>query len=515
MAPEMNGCSILVIASSRDHSLDLVRRLLHHPDSRLSNSEEDIPWKITNKYYSADVSFHIRQLSTWIPAYSQLDSIPAVVFVWVDGEPYKDLLQLLQQKLSAHEFEVVLAIRIPRSSLPQSTTPISEQSLPTPKDEIESSQSTEDDQDVDAYMSAHGFEFIDIQDSSNAGSIPDSDKSVDRSGALGLPRVIDALSTIMWPSMIQNTRKKDRAQNLLTDDETQDSLSILINGRTSGDGLRERQDRMQRELEALESWLNEDNSDDNSDETNVDQGAIEKDPWNLASRTPTSGSSTPGVGFEDDFAAFVSAPPIQTTDLSLQNPPSSTQRSRPFKSSFSSTFSFDSASSTSGRSTPTLGEHDDAHLAPTSIPYKSLGSVSDLGDPDEYMHADNSVEDNGDDGDIPTKDEIAATTRRIFGSTPLTISPTAERSIHSSLAPDMEETQAVRPSSSLESSSVSAILSTIPAADLEAFDMQNVLSTLQCLKDEISGMSDSKERRRAAARVALGLVYGLHDGDEM
>ena len=50
--------------------------------------------------------------------------------------------------------------------------------------------------------------------------------------------------------------------------------------------------------------------------------------------------------------------------------------------------------------------------------------------------------------------------------------------------------------------------------ELGAFDLSRVLSALQGMKEEIAGMSDEDERRKAAARVALGLVYGLRKEDE-
>ena len=41
------------------------------------------------------------------------------------------------------------------------------------------------------------------------------------------------------------------------------------------------------------------------------------------------------------------------------------------------------------------------------------------------------------------------------------------------------------------------------------FDLSQVMNVLQEMKSEISGMDSEEERRKAAARVALGLVYGL------
>jgi len=51
-----------------------------------------------------------------------------------------------------------------------------------------------------------------------------------------------------------------------------------------------------------------------------------------------------------------------------------------------------------------------------------------------------------------------------------------------------------------------------------SFDLAQVLSTLQAMKEEISGIADEDERRKAAARAALGLVAGLgldaHDNED-
>jgi hypothetical protein len=44
------------------------------------------------------------------------------------------------------------------------------------------------------------------------------------------------------------------------------------------------------------------------------------------------------------------------------------------------------------------------------------------------------------------------------------------------------------------------------------FDLSRVLVALDAMKDEIAGMADEGEKRKAAAQVALGLVYGLGEG---
>ncbi|PPQ85934.1 hypothetical protein CVT26_000002 [Gymnopilus dilepis] len=42
-----------------------------------------------------------------------------------------------------------------------------------------------------------------------------------------------------------------------------------------------------------------------------------------------------------------------------------------------------------------------------------------------------------------------------------------------------------------------------------AFDLERVLHSLQAMKSEIADIEDEDEKRKMAARVALGLIYGL------
>lgn len=129
-------------------------------DVVLDEQTSAVPWTIVNKYYTAEVKFLIHPLSSWASLQDQL-SAPALLFVWSKGEvrlgirvlhpaliyllqPYRDQIHKLSQHASQHEFEVALAIRLPTGS-----------TLPA---EIE------DDQDVDAYLSSKGFEFVDVPD---------------------------------------------------------------------------------------------------------------------------------------------------------------------------------------------------------------------------------------------------------------------------------------------------------------------------------------------------------------
>lgn len=103
-----------------------------------------------------------------------------------------------------------------------------------------------------------------------------------------------------------------------------------------------------------------------------------------------------------------------------------------------------------------FGPTSEGLTAEQGFRYQSLGSVSDFGD-------------DGDEAEgIPTESEMEDTRRWIFGRTGV--------------------------------------------MDREGRDLENVIGVLEEYKGEIAGMDDDEERRKAAARVALGVVYGL-EGD--
>ncbi|KAG2046452.1 hypothetical protein BDR06DRAFT_190745 [Suillus hirtellus] len=463
------SCRILILSSSKDDTLQFLQRLAHSDLPIATDNSFTIPWTITNKYYTADVHFEFHHLPYWTPNNHELESVPAVVYTWTVGEPYRENVQMISQRLSHHDFEVSLAIRLP------STTP--------------GGKDTEDDE-IDSFLGSLGFEFIDVQDLA---------KSSDHHDHGGVSRAIDALSTIMWPSMVQTS--KGRGLGLLTTNrDTGEDLSSLIATRSPGG-----RDRMQRELEELERWLDEDNFEGH---LHTSEKTISNDPWSAAATTgslsPTEDSSTQGLynhTFDDDFTAFVSAS-ASAADAGTQLAQVSSERQIPPlpSLSFSSTFTFDSGSDTSGRSTPANEEHDFSRLSANAsdlgISYRSLGSVSDFGDPEaeeSHKHEDSSDE-------MPSNAEIAATSERIFGATSLAFSPTDENDV-GSLQGDLSVPSEVETADP-------------PETDLERFDLQSMLSALQGLKEEIAGMPDSQERKRAAARVALGLVYGLNGNSD-
>lgn len=304
----------------------------------------------------------------------------------------------------------------------------------------------------------------------------------------GLSRVVDALSTIMWPSLVQSesTRaRKSRARELLDwarDEEGDDGLRALISGSGSagdvsfssdGDGEQPRKSRMQREMEELERWLAEEDSVRQAAEAQAWVAAERDEPLQSSAwqdmptpsiRTPHA--ETPAFGFDDDFTEFVSAPSPAVSALSHQ-----------------------------------LG-FDIDHLVPqhTGASYRTLASVSDFGGEGDHMfvpHHDEtsvlpSVDEN--DPDLPSRAEVLATSRRIFGPAGQAPSPSTSNAPTTSHQHDEAHSFDHDDDDDFETS---------------AFDMSRVLSALQGMKEEIAGMSDDEERRKAAARVALGLVYGL------
>ncbi|KAH0832034.1 hypothetical protein J3R83DRAFT_12940 [Lanmaoa asiatica] len=478
----MTDCAILAVASTTQ-TVRLVK------DVVLDEQASAVSWTIVNKYYTAEVRFLIHPLSSWTSIQDEL-SAPALLFVWNRGEPYREQIRKLSQHTSQHEFEVALAIRLPSTG---STSPA----------EIE------DDQDIDVYLSSKGFEFVDVPDIEAS--------SPDRTGIPGIPRIIDALSTVMWPSMVRQTTKRvtttgfigavQRNPGIASDDYH--NLVRLVGEKISGnDG-----DHMQRELEELERWLDEDTLSGGADARSADS-EDEAVPWSTVvtpgTLSPSSSGflensrpTTPKAGFDDDFASFVSASSAgfagvpQASSESLSSPPLAS-------TSFSSTFSFNSASS--GRSTPIFDDYasfDKTHLAPSES-YKSLGSVSDLGDIDkESVNLERLSTSSDEEGeDMPSQLEITETSRRIFGIMPHSLSAAQEGGDGS-----LQALTALggAPSQSYPGEQLDVEMMD---ANLERFDLQSVLGALQGLKEEIAEMPD-KERRKAAARVALGLAYGL------
>ncbi|KAG6857163.1 hypothetical protein H0H87_008733 [Tephrocybe sp. NHM501043] len=472
------SCRILVLAPRLSEAKSCIDRIQNRDrpqsstniigerSSTLDSNESPtglikIPWTIINKYYSA----HSHQ-------------------------SYKHHIERIAQDLSGFEPEVCLGVRLASQSSSRPASPTSEE------EGVE-----EDDSDIDAFLSSRGFEYIDATEKKLAHSVEEEDSNSDgwSTDIPGMERVLDALSTIMWPSMqstikdaklLPQTRERERA--LLDWANTSQDHSLLEVEEVVANSNKQLSDRtrlMKREIQEFARWLEEDD-------------AMRDDPWKSAvSSGGMSMSSTAmdfgdrpahamqdNFGFDDDFTVFVSAPAAPVLD-SAEN---------------------------SGRSTPDAFTESLSPLSavPTGSYYHSLGSVSDFGGSEEGRDAD------GDDDDLPTKEDIKATSSRIFGTPKFPLSPGLETRTSMVKASNASEYG----SSVIANSKVSPdeayatedfAVNGIGSYDMEPFDLSKVLGTLQEMKAEISTIDDESERRKAAARVALGLVYGLEAESEL
>ncbi|KAJ2917034.1 hypothetical protein MD484_g3408, partial [Candolleomyces efflorescens] len=330
----------------------------------------------------------------------------------------------VQKAMEEHDPEVLLAVQLPQGGQPVSDPPS--------KDSKESDENGE----IDAKLIEYGFEYVDASKPFDASTSIDLEHQGDEhsgdEGIPNLPRVIDALSTIMWPSM--SSRKPDStAEGLIgyPDDprialRTQSTLEAIIDrdpiailqalqeldsefdfGGEDDDDL----DGEDAELykEAYQSYLS--SISDESEPSNWTQSPKDTIPdlgeegfnfrtaspteFNFADLDPTSGDAfmlwsqlggpaIPGTGsnadkkpkvslrFEDDFTVFVSAPPMDD-DLKVVD------------DDFSHLHLELESPSGDDRATP---DYKMLHSADSSLfphgggsLYHSLGSTSDLGDP--------------------------------------------------------------------------------------------------------------------------------------
>jgi hypothetical protein len=311
-------------------------------------------------------------------------------------------------------------------------------------------------------------------------------------GIPGLPRVVDALSTIMWPSMRPHTSHPTSTapQSITPSTQFQTPAGLKLS-QTRERALLDWASRsfdqsqtptsasintgLQSELAELENWLQDDKQNPWGEKAaDVIDSPTHADNLELSALSDEAGAFK--SGFEDDFTVFVSTPPA----------------------------------SDSGKGKV---------VGYTNL-YRSLGSVSDLGELDHDTHEERvhaHVEDEGeDDEDMPTKDEILEVSQRIFGSG---LSPEVPKVLDQPAANAQPRSPAAGPSPLEISETIIPEAASgnktdpnePPSGDYDTvpFDLSRVVSALDVMKSEIAGMTDEGERRRAAARVALGLVYGL------
>ncbi|KAJ3851396.1 hypothetical protein EV368DRAFT_43219 [Lentinula lateritia] len=532
------SCRILTLCSSLDRAVSFVQRLklMQHDEQSTKDSfdEKALPWTISNKYYSAQVHFLARTVKGLAPFH--LKNVPAVIFIWEKGHAYKHHIQRIcrDRDLNGSELEVSLAVRIHSHQ-------DDERSSITAEDEEE--EEFEGSGEIDEFLSSRGFEFIDVPASVDEDRLEDEGDLVE--AIPSLPRVLDALSTIMWPSMQTSTKRQKRSQRKDDDsnaldwaqnsfDETDDpdfdvaDDAYFVTAQTPVSRMAQ-QVRMKNEMEELRRWLEEDEREIRNDDLE-DGGDSRNDPWGRAVSSTASQSAVMTMSptseegglsysvplkedkFDDDFTVFVSAP-AQDSFSSPSHPastsPSKSHQDSISEGSFPSFASFGDSSFTAAypfddESSGLYGDTSFDSLAPpdqnSGIMYHSLGSASDLGDlPNEeafpahsspHMQADNDhkAADDSDDG-LPTQSEIRASAHRIFGTLSSPSSSSAKR---------------------LEGDAAEETNAKFDEFDDDMdFDLTHMVSAIQGMKAEISGMENEDDRRKAAARVALGLVYGL------
>ena len=252
----------------------------------------------------------------------------------------------------------------------------------------------------------------------------------------GIHRIVEALHTIMWPSMQQqpprSPKRKTRPKpNCVSRTSLEDPVLL-----ENIEWTRFPTEEFHAEKIALEKWLDSD-----------DPGPIIT-PIKPPTSTMLPDSSSPNgephdtAGFDDDFSDFVSAPAP--------------------------------APETTGTTSTT----------PTSelVPEAGWNQVCD--DPEDDLFNDDF---------LPTDQEILMTSRRIFGPN----LPSQRASSRSARADD--ERRSHEDEDEDEGN-------TLGDGDI---DLSRIMGALQGLKEEISGIENEEVKRRMAARVAMGLLYGL------
>jgi hypothetical protein len=315
------------------------------------------------------------------------------------------------------------------------------------------------------------------------------------------------------PSLFDIDDILHREDGELEADEEEETLAALMAADAVDHGAPQtRASRMQGEMQALERWLVEneemheaefggagiDDGDDDAEAADEDEGVENEekdsgdalrslraplpdirapsadDPWaaSSAASNPTPSAARPSItlpsGFDDDFSAFVSAPPAASSASAsglASTSASGSMIAHPRLHIFSQTLLKPSHTGGSFRSLRSGGVSD-VEIG-SDAGYEALDDRSSANFSPEHEHGPTRVFDDDDDADPPT-----ATGQRFRGK-----------------APDLGD---------------------MP------FDLTNILDTLQTMREDMAGIEDEEERRATTARFASKFVFkrmGV-DGDE-
>ncbi|KAF9524282.1 hypothetical protein CPB83DRAFT_898034 [Crepidotus variabilis] len=489
-----------------------------------SSSSLTIPWTITNKYYTASVHFYLCTLDDIFRSKTPIPSAPAVVYVFREGEEEeckKEAAELarvmklgdLDDGEGGHEVVLGVRIRARESELAASAQKDAQVERAVESMDVDEDEEDEENASIDSTLMALGLEYVDATRSVEVDQLGKRSFGDNEGDSIpALPRVLDALSTIMWPSMKSSHPKGAAAAG----------HSLDLNGSfdledTDGEADEERDAIMKELLEstAAVTLVEKDGTTDKEQEEESKElmelmKAFVKDaehksrptkPW-ITTSGPTEHNDDDGMTmsptgvagngdedlltpfgtgegkklkhkvslrFEDDFTAFVEAPPTATGK----------EKKKPFFIDFADANNSLQWDSNKTPTIPASGYATAGGLTPEAdrdevfSRYRSLGSVSDFGDftaDDDgdvegvpaggvYEALEDAVD--SEDEDLPSQGDVQDAARKIYGRKG------------------------------------------------GEFDLDRTFGMIQQMKTEISGIEDDEERRRSAARVALGVVYGL------
>jgi len=416
----------------------------------------------------------------------------------------------------------------------------------------------------DSFLADHGFEYIDGERTRYpekiafaSGSEENGEDNDDEDDVQGLSRVVDALSTIMWPTMVRkqanNNISGKRASELRpslfdfddddnddilladNDDDEEATLAALMEADAVDQGAPQtRASRMRREMQALERWLVEneelheresggadgvDDDDDGDENHDHDEDRDCKHDSSGGAPPPSSvqvsASAAPIIN--DPWAASTTPNPTSTSTQTQAHPQSTTLTSHPisvttprssgFDDDFSAFVSAPVVSIASGtaataKTTPasTTASASDTHRLHTQTQLLLPSHTGGTGGSIRSAISDLSMSDIGDDlvglgGGYEALDDISN------GS--LKFSP--EHGVV-----DIDDVDP-RPSISGQRSGDRATsLGDVP------FDLPNILNALQTVREDVAGIEDEAEKRATTARFASEFVYkrmGVDDGD--
>jgi len=409
----------------------------------------------------------------------------------------------------------------------------------------------------DSFLADHGFEYIDGERTRHpekiaSASEENGEDNDNEDDVQGLSRVVDALSTIMWPTMIRTqvdniiSGKReselrpslidfdddDDDDILLADDDEEATLAALMEADAVDQGAPQtRASRLRREMQALERWLVEneelherefggvdDDDEDHDEDPDYDhEGGSDGDAPSPS--VQVSASAAPGVhaappaAVDDDPWAASTTPSTstQSTALASHSISITTPRSSGFDDDFSAFVSAPAAHAvsiagdTAATAKTTLASTSASASEPIAdalrlhtqtqllIPSHTGGSI-------RSAMSDLSISDIGDDpgvgGGYEALDDISN------GS--LNFSP-EQGDV------DFDDGDP-RPSISGQrrSGDRAGSLGDVP------FNLPNILNALQTIREDVAGIEDEAERRAMTARFASEFVYkrmGVDDGD--